>query len=222
VQGDGTRFRRRFELPADRPLLLYVGRVAYEKNIDFLLRMFVKLRAQRPDDLFVIAGEGPAREHLAKLSRSLGVQDAVRFIGYLDRASELPDCYAAGDAFVFASRTETQGLVLLEAMAQGTPVVSTAELGTRSILTPGCGAFVVAEDEGEFASAVAQALALPKGDPRRGQLRAHAESWASQAMARRLVAFYEQLNGPAELPGDSNLENKRGPMRTPLRAERSS
>jgi len=223
VHGDGARFRQRFDLPADRPLLLYVGRVAYEKNIDFLLRMFVRLRAQRPDALFVIAGEGPAREHLAKLSRSLGIESAVRFIGYLDRATELPDCYAAGDAFVFASRTETQGLVLLEAMAQGTPVVSTAELGTRSILTPGCGAFVVAEDEGEFASAVAQALSLPKDDPRRGELRAHAESWASQAMARRLIAFYEKVQGSAALPAqNTNPENKRGPIGTPLRAERSS
>ena len=70
-----------------------------------------------------------------KLARELGIDIEVRFIGYLDRSTELPDCYAAGDAFVFASRTETQGLVLLEAMAQGTPVVSTAELGTRSILT---------------------------------------------------------------------------------------
>jgi 1,2-diacylglycerol 3-alpha-glucosyltransferase len=195
VKGDGARFRKRFDLPLDRPLLLYVGRVAHEKNIDFLLRMFVRLRVQRPEALLVIAGEGPAREHLGRLSRSLAIEHAVRFIGYLDRATELPDCYAAGDAFVFASRTETQGLVLLEAMAQGTPVVSTAELGTRSILTPGCGAFVVAEDEGEFASAVATALSLPSDDSRRGQLRAHAESWASQAMARRLIAFYQKYKG---------------------------
>ena len=218
VRGDGARFRKRFELPVDRPILLYVGRVAYEKNIDFLLRMFVRLREQRPDALFVIAGEGPARESLVKLARTLGVESAVRFIGYLDRATELPDCYAAGDAFVFASRTETQGLVLLEAMAQGTPVVSTAELGTRSILTPGCGAFVVAEDEGEFASAAAQALALPKDDARRTQLRAHAESWASQAMARRLHAFYEKVKGGAAAP----QKQKRGPMGTPLEVERSS
>ena len=87
----------------------------------------------------------------------------MRFIGYLERNTELPDCYAAGDAFVFASRTETQGLVLLEAMAQGTPVVSTAELGTRSILTTGCGAFVVPEDEAVFADGVAQALASRRG-----------------------------------------------------------
>jgi 1,2-diacylglycerol 3-alpha-glucosyltransferase len=218
VRGDGARFRQRFSLPVERPLLLYVGRVAYEKNIEFLLRMFVRLRAQRPDALFVIAGEGPARESLGKLARSLGIEADVRFIGYLDRAKELPDCYAAGNAFVFASRTETQGLVLLEAMAQGTPVVSTAELGTRSILTHGCGAFVVPEEENAFAAAVTQALSLPREDPRRGQLRAHAESWASQAMARRLIEFYEKVNGAYH----AHHKNERRPLRTPLKVERSS
>jgi len=193
VEGDGARFRKAFDLPADRPLLLYVGRVAFEKNIDFLLRMFVRLRTQRPDALFVIAGEGPALPHLTRLARELGVESQVRFIGYLDRRTELPDCYAAGDAFVFASRTETQGLVLLEAMAQGTPVVSTAELGTRSILTADCGAYVVPEDEETFAAAVGEALKLTAESPRRGQLRAHAKSWASLAMARRLADFYSRV-----------------------------
>jgi glycosyltransferase involved in cell wall biosynthesis len=193
VRGDGARFRTQFGLPHDRPLLLYVGRVAFEKNIDFLLRMFARLLTRRPDALFVVAGEGPAREHLTRLARELGIKDQVRFIGYLDRATDLPNCYAAGDAFVFASRTETQGLVLLEAMAQGTPVVSTAELGTRSILTPECGAYVVPEDEQAFAAAVAQALNLAADSPRRTQLRAHAESWASLAMARRLVNCCEKV-----------------------------
>ena len=224
VRGDGARFRGRFNLPADRPLLLYVGRVAYEKNIDFLLRMFAKLRVRRPDALFVIAGEGPAREHLVKLARELAMAEQVRFIGYLNRNTDLPDCYAAGDAFVFASRTETQGLVLLEAMAQGTPVVSTAELGTRSILTAGCGAFVVPEDEAAFASAVADALQLDASDPRRGQLRAHAETWASQAMARRLVAFYETVRAAAPAPLNTLTKkiDGRGPIGTPSRVERSS
>src|SRR3954470_2750174 len=93
VRGDGARFRAQFVLPADRPLLLYVGRVAYEKNIDFLLRMFVRVRQSRPETLFVIAGEGPARESLAKLARALGIEPSVRFIGYLDRRTDLPDCY---------------------------------------------------------------------------------------------------------------------------------
>jgi 1,2-diacylglycerol 3-alpha-glucosyltransferase len=193
VRGDGGRFRQRFDLPGRHPLLLYVGRVAHEKNIAFLLRVFSRVRVQRPDVVFVIAGEGPARDSLVRLARDLGVGDAVRFIGYLDRTSDLPDCYAAGDAFVFASRTETQGLVLLEAMAQGTPVVSTAELGTRSILTPDSGAFVVPENEEAFSAGVLQALALPADSPRRAHLRAHAESWGSLAMARRLKAFYEKV-----------------------------
>jgi 1,2-diacylglycerol 3-alpha-glucosyltransferase len=193
VRGDGSRFRRKFSLPPDRPLLLYVGRVAYEKNIDFLLRMFVHVHARRPQALFVIAGEGPAQPHLERLSRELGIHESVRFLGYLDRTTDLPDCYAAGDAFVFASRTETQGLVLLEAMAQATPVVSTAELGTRSILTDGSGAYVVPEEETAFAAAVAEALDLPAGAERRQQLRSHAESWASLAMARRMVSFYERV-----------------------------
>jgi glycosyltransferase involved in cell wall biosynthesis len=172
---------------------LYVGRVAFEKNIEFLLRMFARVRARRPDALLVIAGEGPARESLTRRSRELGLAESVRFIGYLDRRTDLPNCYAAGDAFVFASRTETQGLVLLEAMAQGTPVVSTAELGTRSILTPACGAFVVPEQEDAFADGVLAALQLPADSPRRAQLRAHAESWASLAMAKRLLSFYERV-----------------------------
>lgn len=218
VRGDGARFRAKFGLPAGQPLVLYVGRVAHEKNIDFLLRMFRRLRSQRPDALFVIAGEGPARSHLGKLARELGIAEQVRFIGYLNRHTELPDCYAAGDAFVFASRTETQGLVLLEAMAQATPVVSTAELGTRSILTPGCGAFVVGEEEEEFAASVAAALRLGADDPRRQQLRASAESWSSPVMARRLINFYEKVCEAHEL----THKEKRGPMGTPYGVQRSS
>jgi 1,2-diacylglycerol 3-alpha-glucosyltransferase len=216
VRGDGALFRRKFDLPAERPLLLYVGRVAFEKNIDFLLRMFAQLRARRPDAVFVIAGEGPARESLMKLARELGVADATRFIGYLDRRTDLPNCYAAADAFVFASRTETQGLVLLEAMAQGSPVVSTAELGTRSILTPECGAFVVPEDQAIFAAAVVDALALARDDPRRLLLRAHAQSWASHAMARRLISFYEKILAEARRPFQVI---GRGPPGTPSRVE---
>ncbi len=106
--------------------------------------------------------------------------------------------------------------MLLEAMAQGTPVVSTAELGTRSILTPGCGAFVVPEEETAFAAAVVTALALKSADPRRAQLRAHAESWASQAMTRRLISFYEKILAGAKQP---SVTIGRGPLGTPSRVE---
>jgi 1,2-diacylglycerol 3-alpha-glucosyltransferase len=117
--GDGRAFRAREGLAADRPLVTYVGRVAHEKNIGFLVRVFAQVLEAVPRAILVIAGEGPAREALRAQVAALGLTRQVHFAGYLERDTQLLDCYAAADAFVFASRTETQGLVLLEAMAQG-------------------------------------------------------------------------------------------------------
>jgi glycosyltransferase involved in cell wall biosynthesis len=192
--GDGSRFRTQSGLPLDRPLMTYIGRVAHEKNIDFLVQVFLKVREAIPGTLLVIAGEGPARESLRQLVAGLGVAADVFFAGYLDRNTALLDCYAAANVFAFASRTETQGLVLLEAMAQGTPVVSTAELGTRSILKPGCGALIVEENRDQFAEAVVRVLRdtnLQKELGERG--RTYAKSWSSASMARRLADLYGTL-----------------------------
>lgn len=196
--GDGRRFREHAGLPADRPLVTYIGRVAHEKNIEFLVRMFVRVREAVPRALLVIAGEGPAREPLRRLVAGLRLEADVHFAGYLDRDTLLLDCYAAASVFVFASRTETQGLVLLEAMAQGSPIVSTAELGTRSILLPDCGALVVAESIGPFAAAVVRVLtdpALASTLSQRG--RPYARAWSSAAMARRLADLYRSVAEPA-------------------------
>ena len=116
--GDGARFRARLGIAAATPLLLFVGRVAHEKNIGFLLRALELAKQQVPGLEMVIAGEGPAEASLRREAARLGLAARVHFVGYLDRKGALLDCYAAADAFVFASRTETQGLVLLEAMAR--------------------------------------------------------------------------------------------------------
>ena len=194
LPGDGARFRRTFGIGADRPLLLYVGRVAHEKNIEFLLHAFVALRRRRPGALLAIAGEGPAREHLQALVQRLGIATDVQFIGYLDRERGLADCYAAADVFVFASRTETQGLVLLEALAQGRPVVSTVHLGTASILQAGCGARVAPEKADVFAQAIADILEDPARAARlSAQAKSYAQGWASNLMAWRLAELYRDL-----------------------------
>jgi 1,2-diacylglycerol 3-alpha-glucosyltransferase len=192
--GDGAAFRARAGIEPDRRLVTYIGRVAHEKNIGFLVQMFRRVLAQCPQALLVIAGEGPARAGLRDTVAQLGLTAHVCFAGYLERDGALLDCYAAADAFVFASRTETQGLVLLEAMAQGAAIVSTAELGTRSILLPESGALVVPEDEAAFAAAVVRVL----GDGAlRAQLRergrSYARSWSSATMARKLLEIYRGL-----------------------------
>ena len=192
--GDGNRFRAEAGIPLDRPLMTYVGRVAHEKNIEFLVQVFTKVRQTIPNAMLVIAGEGPARESLRQLVTSLKLDADVYFAGYLDRNKGLLDCYAAANVFAFASRTETQGLVLLEAMAQGAPVVSTAELGTRSILKPGCGAVVVAEQQDEFAAAVIRVLQSPALQKELGDRgRVYAKTWSSASMARRLADLYDTI-----------------------------
>lgn len=192
--GDGARFRAERAIDPARPVLLYVGRVAFEKNIGFLLRVLARVRASGPDALLVVCGEGPAVKSLQREARALGVAASVLFAGYLDRSSTLLDCYRAADAFVFASRTETQGLVLLEAMALGVPVVSTAVMGTRDIVGPGRGALVAREDEAGFAAQVLTLLGDRALRERLGrEARAYAQAWSAAATAERMEAFYRAV-----------------------------
>jgi glycosyltransferase involved in cell wall biosynthesis len=192
--GDGARFRAMHGIPADRPLLVHISRVAHEKNIDFILRMLVVVAGEMPEVLLVIAGEGPAESHLRTLVQRLGLSQQVLFVGYLDRSSSLLDCYKAGHAFVFASRTETQGLVLLEALALGTPVVSTAVMGTADVLKDAQGAVVVEEDESAFAAAVIRVLRSPElRASLAAKAPADATAWSASAMAERLVQLYSSL-----------------------------
>ena len=192
--GDGARFRARHGIEADRLVLLHVGRVAHEKNIDFLLRMFVRVLQKEPRALLLIVGEGPAQAHLKHLATQLGIQQSLRFIGYLDRDTELLDCYRAGDLFVFASRTETQGLVLLEAMAQGTPVLSTMHMGTRDVLEHARGARIASDDINAFADD-AISLLRDANERRRLSLLAplDAAKWSAREMAERLVRLYDNV-----------------------------
>jgi 1,2-diacylglycerol 3-alpha-glucosyltransferase len=189
--GDGSRFRAKHQIPLSRPVLVHVGRVAHEKNIDFLLRMLVKLVARVPDVLMIIAGEGPALPHCHSIVQSLKLEKNVLFVGYLERETELLDCYKAGDVFVFASKTETQGLVLLEAMALGVPVVSTAHMGTVDILTPQRGSLIAPDDERGFADLVQNVLAdKQKRTAMSEEGLQYAKTWSARAMAERMAALY--------------------------------
>jgi glycosyltransferase involved in cell wall biosynthesis len=193
--GDGAAFRAQHAIAPDRPLMLLVGRVAHEKNIGFLLRVLGEVVRQVPNVLFTIAGEGPALPGLRSAAAAAGLQGHVLFVGYLDRRGPLLDCYRAADVFVFASRTETQGLVLLESLALGVPVVSTAVLGTKEVLENAAGAIVVREDVAEFAAAVTRVL---KQRELRAQLASAGREfverrWGSREMARRLLELYEEL-----------------------------
>jgi glycosyltransferase involved in cell wall biosynthesis len=192
--GSRERFCSTHGIDASRPMLVHIGRVAHEKNIAFLLDVLLALRRVVPEVLLVIAGEGPALVHLRRQALALGLERSIRFLGYLKRGPSLSDCYCAGDVFVFASATETQGLVLLEAMTLGVPVVSTAVMGTRDILAAGKGALVAGETVTDFADKVVRLLGDPVLRERLGrEARDHADGWSAEVMARRLVEFYRKV-----------------------------
>jgi 1,2-diacylglycerol 3-alpha-glucosyltransferase len=200
AHGDGAGFRARHGIAPGRPLLLNVGRVAHEKNIGFLIEMLELVRVRVPDVLLLICGEGPARPDLEQQVARMGLQQHVMFVGYLDRERELLDCYRAADVFVFASRTETQGLVLLEAMALGVPVVSTAAMGTVDIIAPQCGALMASEVPDEFSEKVVRLLKNPVlREALATDARSFAQSWSAPATAQRVEAIYAELLGKGRL-----------------------
>ncbi|MDD2947876.1 MAG: glycosyltransferase [Rugosibacter sp.] len=194
IRGDGQRFRAEYNIAPERKIALFVGRAAFEKNIGFLLDVIHHARTQRPDLLLVIAGEGPALENLQRKARQLNLNDHVRFVGYLPRETGLKDCYAAADVFTFASRTETQGLVLLEALAVGVPVLALPALGAAEIINPQRGAVSAIDAPNTFAHQLVALLDQPERMATLSQEGiAFAREWDAASQATQLANLYHSL-----------------------------
>ncbi|AKO64645.1 hypothetical protein VI34_05875 [Methylophilales bacterium MBRSG12] len=188
-------FRKLYNISLTDPLLLFVGRVAHEKNIDFLLHVYKYIARENKSIKFLITGEGPAFEHIQKLIKKLNLDRSVILTGYLEANNELLNCYASSDLFIFASKTETQGLVLIEAMAQGLPVVALAENGTKSILENNPGAIIAKDDPKEFAKTC---LRLLNNKKKLSEMSVKAkkeakQKWGSVAQTEKLIALYEEV-----------------------------
>ena len=188
-------FRKLYNISPTDPLLLFVGRVAHEKNIDFLLHVYKYIARENKSIKFLITGEGPAFEHIQKLIKKLNLGRSVILTGYLEANNELLNCYASSDLFIFASKTETQGLVLIEAMAQGLPVVALAENGTKSILENNPGAIIAKDDPKEFAKTC---LRLLNNKKKLSEMSVKAkkeakQKWGSVAQTEKLIALYEEV-----------------------------
>ena len=193
-RGDGKRFRQSWGIAAERKVALFVGRAAFEKNIGFLLEMTARACRQRPELMLVIAGEGPALGALRRRASALCLDENVRFVGYLPREGSLRDCYAAADMFTFASLTETQGLVLLEALAIGLPVLAIPALGAAEIIAPRRGAVAAADTPEAFAAQLVALLDQPAtlAEMAREAV-AFAREWDAATQGTRLATLYQEV-----------------------------
>ncbi len=142
----------------DEHLLISVSRLAEEKNLDFLIDGLakVKTRCRKPFRCLLV-GEGPEKERLVDKVNGLGMDDTIIFTGNL-APHEVVRCYLAADLFVFASTTETQGMVLLEAMAGGCPVVAVRASGVYDLVKDGSNGFAVAESTDTWALKIIQIM----------------------------------------------------------------
>jgi len=171
--------------PDDR-VLLYVGRLAAEKNVGLALETFEYLRQRRPGLRMVVAGEGPLRAKLAAMHPD------VRFVG-VQRASSLARCYASADVFLFPSDTDTFGNVVLEALASGLVVVAFNSAGAGALIQHGHDGWLAqAGDRGSFFHTAERALedsALGCALRQRARTLALRSDWESA-----LHAFEQQLS----------------------------
>lgn len=191
-RGDGGWLRRRYGLGAG-PVLLYVGRLGREKNLELLLRAFRRVRAERPDCRLVLVGDGPYEGELRAEAARLGVADGVAFTGRFGD-QELAHAYAGADLFVFPSVTETQGIVLLEAQAAGLPVVTVRALGTADMVADGREGLVCDPAPEALAQAVLRLLDDPGLRAAMGAAaRARADALTIPRLARRLEELYREL-----------------------------
>lgn len=194
--GEAARVRQELELAEDVPLFLYVGRIGKEKSLDFVLECFAEYRARRGRARLVLIGGGMEMPLLQAQARRLGLDQWTCFLGYRDR-DQLKHYLAAARAFVFASETETQGLVILEAAAAGVPVLAVRASGVSEAVSDGVSGLLV--DSGDREAFVQGMLRLENDEALWRQLSQGASPWAdrfsAQEMARRMLELYASL-GP--------------------------
>ncbi|AFY73674.1 glycosyltransferase [Synechococcus sp. PCC 7502] len=168
----------------DCTLMLYVGRLSAEKEITQILPVLEAI----PNSRLALVGDGPYRAELEKIFAGT----KTHFVGYL-QGEELAAAFASSDVFMFPSRTETLGLVLLEAMAAGCPVVAANSGGIPDIVTDGVNGYLFdSQAQDSLLRATQRLLANPQ-DLLRQNARAEAEKWGWTNATRQLQGYYDQV-----------------------------
>lgn len=174
-------------------ILFFAGRIGKEKNITFLIDVIKELLPDNPDIILVISGDGPAMGEIRKYALEKGVIEHVVFTGFVERL-KLKNFYSLAKVFVFASKVESQGMVVLESMACGTPVVAIGKMGTREVMGGDSGGFMVDDELETFAEMVEVLLNdslihKMKSD----EALQHVSKWTIQLQAAKMIKLYNFL-----------------------------
>ncbi|MFZ0548234.1 MAG: glycosyltransferase [Candidatus Promineifilaceae bacterium] len=188
---DGTAIRQKHGW-GEETVLISAGRLAKEKNWNTLIKAAAEVIQEIPHVRLVILGEGDERRDLEKLAKELGVADKIELPGLVP-FKDVPNYLAAADLFCFASVTETQGLVTMEAMAVGLPVVAVEAGGTADVIEDGKDGLLTADDPHALAQAIIHVL---KDDQLRTSMQTAAldksDTFDIKHQAEQLIDVYQQ------------------------------
>jgi glycosyltransferase involved in cell wall biosynthesis len=195
ASADGARFRARLRIPPEALVIGHVGRLAFEKNLDYLAEAVAQFLAGRPEARFLVVGDGPARATLEETFARHGCAERLILAGKRT-GRVLREAYRAMDVFAFASKSETQGMVVAEAMAAGLPVVALDAPGVREVVRNESNGALLPGNAAppEFGRALA-ALAT-NAETRRtlaAGARESAREFSRERCAGRVIAFYEEI-----------------------------
>ncbi len=204
--GDMNWLNQNYPNTRNKRVLLYVGRLAKEKNLEFLIKAFKNIKRRIDDTVLVLVAKGPAEKELRNLVENLEmkIDTDVIFTGAMPFEA-LKNVYSSAYLFTFTSMTETQGLVLIEAMATGLPVVAVAASGVEDMVDHGRDGLLCAHDLDSFVDTVCMVLQDAKlYSNLKKQTKKKAEKLSSQEMALKLESLYYSLINNSHVSASSS------------------
>jgi glycosyltransferase involved in cell wall biosynthesis len=206
ARGRGGRFRKAHGIPEHAWVVGHLGRLAPEKNLAYLAQAAAEFIARHARSRFLVVGDGPSRQEISRILAGKNLAQQLILAGSLS-GQDLSDAYSAMDIFAFSSQSETQGMVLLEAMAAGKPVVALDASGVREVVSDGQNGRLLPGDAPReaFAEAIEECFQNPQTTDRwRRCALETAQSLSREACARRLESLYHSTL--AEYEGSSAPE----------------
>lgn len=193
---DGKSVRQKYAIGAEETVLILVSRLTEEKNIRFVFRSLESILQSDKKVKFLVAGDGYLVPELEKFCRGKNISDQVIFAGVVAH-DELKNYYAAADIFVYGSKSETQGIIPLEAMYSGLPIVAVNSTGISSLMLDKANGFLVKEDEREFSQAVKKLIDDPDLCKRFGEASSKIarDNFTSGVCAEKLLELYGRVIG---------------------------
>lgn len=205
-KADGPATRRRLSIPQDAFVVGHVGRLAQEKNLRFLCEAVARFLLFHDHGHFLVAGDGPSRGDIQEIFSAFELTNRLHLTGVIN-PRELPEIYHVMDVFAFSSRSETQGMVLTEAMAAGVPVIALDACGVREVVRDRInGRLIPTEDLDAFVRTLSWIAALGHEEKERLQEEARktAREFSMSRTALMTLALYESLMGAEQ--GDKEAE----------------